>query len=358
MNRGNTVYVGLSGGVDSSVAALRLQQRGFNVVGVFIKTWHPDFLPCTWKQEREDAMRVAATLGIPFVTYDAEAVYRDSVAHYMISEYQAGRTPNPDVMCNKFVKFGAFFNFAKTHGALVATGHYARVTHDQDGWHLRRGVDSSKDQTYFLWTLQADDLPYIHFPIGDTYKADVRHEARSMSIFTSEKPDSQGICFLGAIDLQDFLSRFITLIPGDVYDESGSMVGTHHGVSLYTIGQRHGLKISTQYPTAEPYYVVSRDMARNVLVVSHVKPVLTAHTVVEVGEFNHIRPLIPEKCTAQFRYRQTPFSVSVHATSQNTYQIRTSQHTIDVPSVGQSCVLYQDDECLGGGIITAIYENN
>ena len=181
MNESTTVFVGLSGGVDSSVAALRLKNQGYHVVGVFIKVWHPDWLVCNWEQERLDAMRVAARLDIPFLTCDAEAAYRDDVADYFIAEYKAGRTPNPDVMCNKYVKFGRFLEFAETHGAhYVATGHYAQRL-DCDGTsELHRGVDTNKDQTYFLWTLTQAQLQKTLFPVGDSPKATIRAEAAGL----------------------------------------------------------------------------------------------------------------------------------------------------------------------------------
>jgi tRNA-uridine 2-sulfurtransferase len=188
MTTSQTVFVGLSGGVDSSVAAKRLIEAGYNVVGVFIKVWHPDFLVCNWEQERLDAMRVAAKLGIPFLTCDAEAAYRDAVAHYFIESYRAGKTPNPDVMCNKEVKFGAFLEFAKAHGAdYIATGHYAQHIGDT----LVRGVDTGKDQSYFLWTLTPEQLAYTLLPVGDSQKETIRTEAAAAGLITAEKKDSQ-----------------------------------------------------------------------------------------------------------------------------------------------------------------------
>lgn len=345
------IFVGLSGGVDSSVASLRLQREGHEVVGVFIKVWHPDFLICDWEEERLDAMRVAARLGIPFVTFDAEAVYKKEVADYMIEEYKRGRTPNPDVMCNRHVKFGAFLEFAREHGAdAIATGHYARVRENDGHCHLLRGRDTAKDQSYFLWTLKQEELRYVLFPLGDSRKSDVRREAARAGLLTAKKHDSQGICFLGKIDLKEFLSHYVDTEPGDVLDEKGIVIGQHDGALFYTIGQRHGFTITAGEEERTPRYVISKDVEKNTITVSEHPPRRTKGDIA-IDALNEIQDFdMHSEIEAQFRYRQQPFKVrltkqdDVHATVEVLEEIET-------PSVGQSAVFYDGDECLGGGII-------
>ncbi len=346
------VFIGLSGGVDSSVTALRLKKQGYDVVGVFIKVWHPDFLVCNWEAERLDAMRVAAHLDIPFLTCDAEAAYRDGVAKYFISEYLAGRTPNPDVMCNKHVKFGSFIEFAKSYGAnYIATGHYARRIDTPSGPELHRGIDKDKDQSYFLWTLTREQLDYTLLPIGDTIKDTVRHEATQAGIPTAQKKDSQGICFLGHIDIRDFLSHYTTLVPGRVLDETGKQVGTHHGALIYTTGQRHGLTITTKEDSRQPYYVIAKDVAANTVTVSTKKPLLERQSTLSLHSTVLRNPLHDgESVSVQSRYRQTPFAATVQFGENDTLTLETETQT-ETPGSGQSCVLYRDTCCLGGGII-------
>jgi tRNA-specific 2-thiouridylase len=218
MTKGKKVYVGMSGGVDSSLSAALLLEQGYDVTGVFIKVWQPDFVECTWKEDRLDAMRVAAHLGIPFVTLDLEQEYKQGVIDYMIEEYRIGRTPNPDVMCNREVKFGAFWKWAQAQGAdYIATGHYAQT----DGIRLLASQDVNKDQTYFLWTLTQKDLSHVLFPIGHMVKDDVRREAEKRNLTTSFKKDSQGLCFVGTIDIKTLLKEYIKEKPGDVCDIEG-----------------------------------------------------------------------------------------------------------------------------------------
>lgn len=353
MSKKATVFVGLSGGVDSSVAALRLKQQGYNVVGVFIKVWHPDFLVCNWEQERLDAMRVAAKLDIPFLTCDAEQAYKDDVADYFIAEYKAGRTPNPDVMCNKFVKFGASLRFANDHGAdFVATGHYARRVDVSDLCQLQRGVDQNKDQTYFLWTLTQSQLKQTLFPVGGTPKQQIRKEAEKAGLLTARKKDSQGICFLGQIDIAEFLSHYVNLESGVILDEAGNVIGSHKGALVYTNGQRHGFTITTNETNRAPYYVVSRDIEANTITVSQQKRELTKTETVRLESVNliHRKLTVDEEIEVQVRYRQVPVTVRVVAINECSVEIMFLEQS-DKPSVGQSCVLYEGEVCLGGGII-------
>ncbi len=357
MSKGKTVFVGLSGGVDSSVAALRLQKQGYNVVGVFIKVWHPEFLRCNWEQERLDAMRVAAKLGIPFLTCDAQEAYKKEVADYFISEYQAGRTPNPDVMCNQQVKFGAFLEFARSHHAdFVATGHYAqRILNTQEQvpfYELHRGYDRGKDQTYFLWTLTQKQLAQILFPIGDSTKNKIRKEAKKAGLFTANKKDSQGICFLGHIDIPEFLSHFVTLQEGPVLNEQGQTIGVHKGALVYTIGQRHGFTLTNTDASRAPHYVISRNLQRNTIVVSTQKATLQAQDTLTLHSpvYNSTPPTEEQRLQIQTRYRQQPLPAILRSISETSATLELTEQT-DMPSAGQSCVLYDGTRCLGGGII-------
>jgi len=347
-----TVFVGLSGGVDSSVAAARLLAQGHDVVGVFIKVWHPDFMVCNWEQERLDAMRVAAHLGIPFLTCDAEAAYRDDVAHYFIEEYRAGRTPNPDVMCNQHVKFGRFLEFAKAKGAdFIATGHYAQRLDGPAGAELHRGVDTNKDQTYFLWSLTNQQLSSSLFPIGDTPKDHIRAEAEALGIPVAAKKDSQGICFLGHVDIPEFLSHYIDLVPGEVKNTEGEVIGSHAGALVYTLGQRHGFTVHNQDDSRMPHFVVAKDITSNVLVVASQAPVSTVDQVLKLDTLTLRTPLAKhESVELQIRYRQS--AVAAVVTDLNdSHMTLTTTDPLESPAIGQSCVLYRGSLCLGGGII-------
>ncbi len=351
-----TVFVGLSGGVDSSVSAKRLLDSGYTVVGVFIKTWHPDFLHCNEEAERLDAMRVAAKLQIPFLTCDAEESYKNQVADYMIREYKEGRTPNPDVMCNKFVKFGTFLSFAQSCGAdKVATGHYAQVGKMHDRYRLYRGADSNKDQSYFLWTLTQEQLSNIYFPVGDTLKPKIREEAKRADLPTFAKTDSQGICFLGQVDIKEFLSHYIQVEPGNVLDTDGRIIGTHDGALFYTLGQRQGFYVQTHTDTSEPMYILEKNIYENTLIVGTKQREVGKTQVLTLTHCNFINP-VPIRCSAQFRYRQKPFRVETHPVHPDTISISVCDEHVELPSLGQSCVLYDGEECLGGGIIQSIHE--
>lgn len=346
------VFVGLSGGVDSSVAAARLLKQGYRVVGVFIKVWQPDFLKCDSEQERLDAMRVAAHLKIPFLTLDAASEYKREVGDYFINEYLKGRTPNPDVMCNRHVKFGAFWQFAKSHGAdFIATGHYARVCHDEDGYRLLRGVDNNKDQSYFLWTLTQADLEHVLFPVGDSPKEIIRQEAEKLGLPTAIKKDSQGICFLGHVDIKEFLSHFTSLKPGEVLDEAGKVIGEHEGALIYTLGQRHGFTIFGE-AGREPHYVIGKDVKANTVTVSLKPPVFANQDGVKLGGLNSINGRdFSGQVEVQLRYRQAPFKAKLE---QSGSELRVyPADVIETPAAGQSMVFYAGEVCLGGGVVEA-----
>ncbi len=375
-----TVFVGLSGGVDSAVSAVLLKKQGFEVVGVFIKTWHPDFLECNEEEERLDAMRIAAHLDIPFLTFDLKDVYKREVADYMIREYKAGRTPNPDVMCNKEVKFGAFLKKALSMGAdFVATGHYAQVLPSQDfsgflqpsagtfpvqnfakAVILGKGVDPSKDQSYFLWTLRQEQLKKILFPIGHLKKTEVRQLAKKFNLPVAQKKDSQGICFLGAVDLKEFLKHYIKEKKGKVLNEDGKEIGCHDGVVFHTLGERHGFTITKKTPTDGAYYVVGKDIKKNILIVSQdplrhsdTSPLIRGRRGggVLIKNTNWISKVPSEDKTyvAQIRYHGELLPCKVKCATSDVAQV-VFEKPILVAS-GQSCVVFDKDICQGGGVV-------
>lgn len=344
------VFVGLSGGVDSSVAAARLLKQGYRVVGVFIKVWQPDFLKCDSESERLDAMRVAAHLKIPFMTLDAAEEYKREVGDYFVNEYIAGRTPNPDVMCNRHVKFGAFWKFAEAHGAdYIATGHYARVMKEGDEYQLLRGVDANKDQTYFLWTLTQADLEHVLFPVGDSPKEEIRKEAEAYGLPTAVKKDSQGICFLGHVDIKEFLSHFTSLEAGAVLNENGGVIGEHEGALIYTVGQRHGFTVFGE-AGRNPHFVVAKNIKANTITVSTKPPVFDDIDGISLKNVNRISGGdFNIETEAQLRYRQTPFKARIEPMGGGLKIYPTG--TIETPAAGQSMVFYRGEVCLGGGVV-------
>ena len=352
-DHGKKVFVGLSGGVDSATSAALLREAGFDVTGVFIKVWQPDWIECTWREDRRDAMRVAAHLGIPFMTLDLQKEYKKEVIDYMIAEYAAGRTPNPDVMCNQHVKFGAFYDWAMEQGAeFVATGHYARI---RDTNILMAGRDKNKDQSYFLWTLKTEQLGHVLFPVGDIEKPEVRKLAQKFKLPNADKKDSQGLCFIGKVDVKDFISHYVKTRQGDVLSTDGKVIGTHPGALFFTIGERRGFTITDKTPHDEPYYVVSKDMKENTITVSNKKEdsgLPSASKTVRISHTNWVAgaPKIGVELQARSRYRQ-PLQegrlVSVHD-SEATFEFTTPQDTL---TPGQSLVIYDGDVCVGGGII-------
>ncbi|OHA79831.1 MAG: tRNA 2-thiouridine(34) synthase MnmA [Candidatus Yonathbacteria bacterium RIFCSPHIGHO2_01_FULL_44_41] len=351
------VFVGMSGGVDSSVSAALLQKAGYEVTGVFMKVWQPDFLPCTWREERLDAMRVAATLGITLLTWDFEREYKEGVADYMIREYKAGRTPNPDVMCNREVKFGAFFRRSTKEGAdFVATGHYAQVVHDkkENKFKMLAGVDATKDQSYFLWTLGQEQLSKTFFPIGGYKKSQVRALAQKFGLPVAEKNDSQGLCFVGKLDMKDFLAHFIKEKEGSVLNEKGEAIGTHSGAYFYTLGERHGFTVTKKSADDTPFYVVKKDLVANTITVAHMQKTALECASQELRASQAsfcggVPPDTKKTYTAQVRYHGEQHKCKITALNTNTLSLR-----LEKPAVfdaGQSVVLYDGNECLGGGII-------
>ncbi len=343
------VFVGMSGGVDSSVSAHLLKKTGYDVTGIFIKVWQPDFIECTWKEDRLDAMRVAAHLDIPFVTLDLEKEYKEGVIDYMISEYREGRTPNPDVCCNREVKFGAFWKWAKEQGAdYIATGHYA-VT---DNSNLLLSKDTEKDQTYFLWKLTKSDLEHVLFPIGHLEKSDVRKIAEETALPVAAKKDSQGLCFIGTIDIKEFLKEYIEENPGDVLDEEGAIVGRHDGANFYTIGERHGFTVSSKEADSRPYFVIAKDTKANTLSVSHQKPEIAQGAEFSVDSVSFVDEAFPEtlSCFARGRYRARLSEVTIMKKGNLSYSVKKISGELSLAS-GQSLVFYDKGKCLGGGTI-------
>ncbi|MFA6446477.1 MAG: tRNA 2-thiouridine(34) synthase MnmA [Candidatus Paceibacterota bacterium] len=371
------VFVGMSGGVDSSVSAYLLKKAGYDVTGVFIKVWQPDFIECTWKEDRLDAMRVAAQLDIPFITFSAEAEYKKHVVDYMIGEYMVGRTPNPDVMCNKYVKFGAFFDFAMKNGAdFVATGHYARKGKDsrdrtqdsrknekypeskimnRESANLLISTDPDKDQSYFLYQITQKQLSKTLLPIGHLNKGDVRKIAKKAKLFTADKKDSQGLCFIGKVDMKDFLKEFIKTKPGKVLNKNGEIVGSHDGAELYTIGQRHGFTILKKTSIESRFFVIARDVKKNTLTISDKETRQGQITGLILENLNWLSGQIPNMnkgYTCQIRYHGE--YIKCRIINDNRLIKVLFDKAQDFISLGQSCVVFDNEICLGGGIINGL----
>ena len=376
----------MSGGVDSSVAALLLKQKGYDVVGVFMKNWSQNLAggECAWARDQEDARKVAAKIGIPIYTFDFEEEYKKRVVDYMLKEYAAGKTPNPDVMCNKEIKFGLFLEKALSLGAdFVATGHYARLRRKSEirnpkseinpklkisNYKLLQAKDKNKDQSYFLWTLGQEQLKYCLFPIGDYFKSEaggaeeqkrrsIRETARKFGLPTADKKDSQGVCFIGKFDFAEFLKSRIPANPGQIKTVDGKVVGEHDGLAFYTVGQRH-LKISNlknQKSNSLPVYVSEKNIKTNTIVVAegNDNPALfqSELTVNDIHWISGIEPSLPLKCEARIRYRQ-PLQFCTVNLQPITHNL---QAIFDEPqravTSGQSIVFYRGEEMLGGGVI-------
>lgn len=347
----NTVFVGLSGGVDSAVSAALLKERGLNVVGVFIKIWQPTFLECTWRDDRLDAMRVCAALDIPFREIDLSEVYKKEVIEHMLADYQAGITPNPDVLCNKTVKFGAFLKWARGEGAdAVATGHYARIEKDLTSQRLLRGTDLSKDQSYFLYLLDRTDLARIIFPVGGMMKKAVREKAAALSLPVAQKADSQGLCFVGDVSMRDFLTRYIAVEEGDVLDSDAAVIGRHEGAALYTIGQRHGFELFGE-TAVRPHYVVAIDAARNTITVSDARSDAAMRRVpLEEPHWIAKAVTLPATFEVQARYREQPVSATIVREGNQYFAEFAEPH---LASPGQALVFYHGDECVGGAVVAS-----
>lgn len=373
------VYVGMSGGVDSSLTAALLVEQGYNVTGVYMKNWTQDLpgMRCPWADDLADAKRVAVQLGIDFKVFDFEKEYKQKVVDYMIDEYKAGRTPNPDIMCNQEVKFKLFLEAALEDGAdMIATGHYARVvpavkTGPVEGFTpssdflsetseagvapslatravLERAVDDNKDQTYFLYRVTGEALSKTLFPLGEFTKPQVREMAKERGLYTAGKKDSQGICFVGKVGIRDFLSQYVQQSPGKIIDKkSGKVLGHHDGAIFYTLGQRHGLELGGGLP----YYVVGKDMDKNeVYITTDLNDTSLWRDIVLLSNIHWINEA-PPKGEYDIRVRHRAPLVKAKLRYENDEAVLELKNPERAVAAGQSVVIYSDDTCLGGGIV-------
>jgi tRNA-specific 2-thiouridylase len=354
-----SVFVAMSGGVDSSVAAALLKKQGYDVTGVFMKPWQPWPGLCMWQKDRQDALRAAGVLNIPLLTWDFSKEYKKEVGDYMVKEYRAGRTPNPDVMCNKEIKFGIFLKKALTEKAdMVATGHYIRIkaegkksTTNKLGGRKTLGVsykllqakDKNKDQSYFLWTLTQSQLKYCLFPIGDYIKPDLRKLAKKFGLANHNKKDSQGVCFIGPLDMKDFLKKYIKSKAGKIIDRNGEIIGMHDGAYYYTIGQRHGMNITNG---KGPYFVTGKDIKKNIVYVGD--EVDLGGTITKVTGITWVtdKQKLPAKLDVKIRYRSKSEKAVLHRNGFLKFA-----KPIRAITPGQSAVFYKGEKMLGGGVI-------
>jgi tRNA-specific 2-thiouridylase len=356
------VVVGLSGGVDSSVAALLLVEQGYEVHGVFMKNWEESFETgyCAAAEDLDDAQAVCDTLGIPLHAVNFTTEYRERVFRYFLEEYRQGRTPNPDVLCNTEIKFRAFLDHARRLGAsAIATGHYVRRSEEGGRQHLFKGCDPGKDQSYFLYGLNQQQLASARFPVGDWLKSAVRERAAAAGLVTHAKKDSTGICFIGERRFREFLNRYLPAQPGPIHTVEGQHTGEHAGLMFHTIGQRQGLGIGGQRGgSGEPWYVVGKDLEHNILIVAqgHHHPALF-HRRLRAAQLHWIAgeaPVLPLTCMAKIRYRQPDQLCRVEALAEDHVEVCFAEPQRAI-TPGQSVVFYQNDECLGGGVIESGY---
>ena len=368
------VILGLSGGVDSSVAAIRLLEEGYEVVGVFMRNWdsatnndflgNPDFNSdvCPQEKDYQDAMKVAEKLGIELKRVDFIEEYWEYVFKYFLAEYAAGRTPNPDLMCNKEIKFKAFLEYANSINAdYIAMGHYARIIHDEEkGSFLLRGLDDNKDQTYFLALLSQNQIKKALFPVGDMQKKEVRELATKYDLATATKKDSTGICFIGERRFHQFLQNYLPAKPGKMVRLNGEVIGNHDGLMYYTIGQRKGLGIGgiAGYST-EPWFVVGKDVEKNVLFVEQgIDNDYLYSDFCIVKDLNWINetPVVGKEYQAKFRYREKDNSVTITMLEDNLMHVKFN-HLVRAVTPGQACVIYDGEVCMGGGIINEVFRD-
>jgi len=351
------VIVGMSGGVDSSVAALLLKQQGYNVSGIFMQNWEDDDEHCTARQDYRDAASVASKLGMELTTVNFAEEYWERVFEHFLSEYSAGRTPNPDILCNKEIKFKAFLDHARTRGAdAIATGHYVRSGGDNDQISLLRGLDTNKDQSYFLYTLNQEQMRPSLFPVGAIEKPVVRKMAQDAGFHVHSKKDSTGICFIGERKFSTFLAEYLPAQPGEIVTDTGKILGRHNGLMFYTLGQRQGLGIGGKKDATEsPWYVLAKDLDDNRLIVGqgHNHPTLfRQHLHAHDTHWVHgdaAQELFA--CTAKVRYRQKDQKVTVTVKEDGTLDILFDE-PVRAATPGQSIVFYDNEQCLGGAIIS------
>ncbi len=344
----------MSGGVDSSVSAALLKRRGYNVTGVYFKTYKPDGNREYCKAQGMDAQKVCEQLGIPFKVYDLEKEYKKFVFDYMIAEYKAGRTPNPDIMCNKNIKFGVFLDKALAEGAdMIATGHYSRLCRKFSNTTLLKAVDENKDQGYFLSQLSSKQLSKVIFPIGEYTKPQVRELAKKFNLHTAEKKDSQGICFIGhELNVKDFLKKYIKENIGDVLSTDGEKIGTHSGAVFYTIGERHDFNINPEYQTPQMprLFIISKDIEQNMLTVGtkeELEQYQSNTLILRIKDINWINepPKDDREYQCRIRHRGKLYPCSL---SKDRITFKEAPYA---PAAGQFAAIYSGDECLGGGVI-------
>jgi len=353
------IIVGMSGGVDSSVTALLLLEQGHQVTGLFMKNWDEDDGTeyCTAMRDLEDAQQVCDRLGIPLKTVNFAAEYWDEVFEVFLSEFKFGRTPNPDILCNKHVKFKAFLNYAidDLGAEYIATGHYARVRERDGQFFLLKGLDPNKEQSYFLYTLGQNQLAHTLFPIGHLHKPEIRALAKKAGFGNHKKKDSTGICFIGERKFKEFLQRYLPTQPGEMRTPDGQLIGRHHGLMYYTFGQRQGLGIGgVKDAPDEPWYVLDKDLDNNVLIIGqgHDHPMML-HDILEAGNLdwcNNQSLFEPLRCAAKTRYRQADQNCYLTPLPNGRCQVIFDQPQRAI-TPGQSVVFYQDEVCLGGGVI-------
>lgn len=340
------VFVGLSGGVDSAVSAALLKRQGYDVTGAFIRIQIPG-MPCPAAEDRLEAMRVAAHLGIPFREVDLSQAYEKKVFNDMLASYKRGETPNPDALCNREIKFGLFYDWCVGESAeYVATGHYARIAEEEGEFRLYAGADAEKDQSYFLWDIPAERLRSALFPLGALHKTQVRALAKTFGLPNASRKDSQGLCFLGAVSLEEVLEQRLRPKAGEVLDRKGNVIGRHRGAALYTLGQRHGFAIYAHSPAMPPHFVVAKDIQKNTITVSKEKKPLKSRARFALRKVNWLGTAPAGPCEARFCYRQ-PLIPAV---------LQEEKRSVLCPAPrlaasGQSAVLYRDGRCLGGGIL-------
>lgn len=352
-NKKKKVVLGLSGGVDSSVAAYLLKKEGYDVIGVFMKNWDENDSECTATDDYLDVVKVAKSLGIKHYTVNFEKEYWDEVFTYFLDEYKKGRTPNPDVMCNQNIKFKAFLDFAlKLDADYIAMGHYARVKRENGHAYLLRGLDENKDQSYFLSRVSEEALQKTLFPIGELKKEEVRKIAKELNLSTAEKKDSTGVCFIGERNFNNFLDKFLFTKPGPIVDEKGNILGEHSGLMHYTIGQRKGIGIGG-VGTGEPFFVADKNLEKNELIVAQGinNPILYKDTFyVEDPFFINDTPDFPLKCTGKIRYRAPDAGMEITKEDENTLKIVLEKPLKGI-TPGQIAVFYTGEILIGSGII-------
>jgi len=358
------VVLGMSGGVDSSVAAILLKEQGYDVIGVFMKNWEEkdDNGVCLSEEDYKDVIAVAEQLEIPYYSVNFAKEYWDKVFTYFLNEYKRGRTPNPDVMCNKEIKFRAFLDYAMKIGAdYVATGHYARIIHEEKDGNIKsvmlRGVDDNKDQTYFLCQLNQKQLEKVLFPLGNYTKPQIREIAEKYNLKTAKKKDSTGICFIGERNFNEFLSKYLPAKKGNIVNTEGKILGRHNGLMYYTIGQRKGIGIgNTKEGTGEPWFVVDKDLEKNELIVTQGDNSVLYSKGLIATDFNFINKdeiTFPLNCTVKYRYRQDDSKTVINKLNENEYEVIFDKPQKAV-TLGQIVVAYNGEKCLGGGVIDKI----